>query len=59
MSEHKILVVDDDPTSRKILTQSAIKAGHTALEAQNSRDGLKIFKQNSPVSVVVSNRMMP
>ncbi|MBI4389417.1 MAG: tetratricopeptide repeat protein, partial [Nitrospinae bacterium] len=47
------------PTSRKILTQSAIKAGHTALEAQNSRDGLKIFKQNSPVSVVVSNRMMP
>ncbi|MBI4384529.1 MAG: tetratricopeptide repeat protein [Nitrospinae bacterium] len=59
MSDHKILVVDDDPTSRKILTQSAKKAGHIALEAQNSKAGLKTFKQNSPISVVVSNHMMP
>ena len=54
----KVLVVDDDPDVRMFNTTVVEEAGHTALEASNGDDGLKIVKKEKP-DLVILDVMMP
>jgi DNA-binding NtrC family response regulator len=54
----RILVIDDDEGYRAILREFIEEKGHTALEADNADDGLRVFLQEK-VDLVVSDLMMP
>ena len=54
----KILVVEDEPSSRMILSLTLKKSGHEVIEAENGRDAWALF-QREPVPVVISDWNMP
>jgi sigma-B regulation protein RsbU (phosphoserine phosphatase) len=55
----KILAVEDDTSSRKILTQALVRLGHEVIEASNGEDALKLLDETDPPRVVVSDWTMP
>lgn len=54
----KILTVDDDSVSRKILVQALHRLGHETAEAADGNEALLITEQE-PVRVIVSDWLMP
>jgi len=55
----RILAVEDDASSRKILVQALIRLGHEVIEVANGEDAFKILDETDPPRVVVSDWMMP
>ncbi len=54
----RVLVVDDDPAVRDVLTEYLTRDGHTVVTAANGREGLKELVA-SAFDVVVTDRVMP
>ena len=54
----KILVVDDDPDVRDVLTETLKRLGYEARAAENGRAGLEAFRKDA-FSVVVTYMRMP
>jgi diguanylate cyclase (GGDEF)-like protein len=54
----RILAVDDDPVSLKLLTKHLEKAGHSVTTATNGKEALGLALQSSP-QIVVTDWMMP
>ena len=54
----RILVVDDDPNIRDLLTQELTEAGYTVDIASNGRQALTVVRQDRP-DLVVLDVMMP
>ena len=54
----KILIVDDDPTTRLILKKALQNAGHSVFVAKNGLDGLAQVKTLHP-ALVICDWMMP
>lgn len=54
----KILVVEDDPTSRKVLTAILAKDGHHTVTADNGLDAQAVFERERP-DLVMMDVMMP
>lgn len=54
----KILVVDDDPIQRELLSGFLVNQGYSTFTAANGEDALKIF-QNEPVNLVLLDHRMP
>jgi sigma-B regulation protein RsbU (phosphoserine phosphatase) len=54
----KILVVEDDPISTRLLSEFLERMGHELTEAGNGRDGWSLF-QTHPFRCVISDWMMP
>ncbi len=54
----KILVVEDDLVSRRILVRMIEKLGHTPQTASNGREALELI-QKEPHRVIISDWMMP
>lgn len=54
----RVLVVDDDPINRMMLSMSLAKDGHVVLEAENGRRGLETLAAE-PVDVVLLDMQMP
>jgi len=54
----KILTVDDDPVSRRILVQALHQLGHETAEAADGNEALRIIEQE-PVRLIVSDWLMP
>jgi sigma-B regulation protein RsbU (phosphoserine phosphatase) len=54
----KIMVVDDDAVSRRMLQGVLTKQGHQVLAAANGRDAWEIF-QREAISVVITDWIMP
>jgi DNA-binding NtrC family response regulator len=54
----RVLVIDDDPTYRKVLKNYIEDRGHTALEADGADAGVDIFLREK-IDLVVSDLMMP
>ena len=48
-----ILVVDDDPTVRDILTRQLARAGYEVLSAANGEDALEIARRFRPVAITL------
>lgn len=55
----RILVVDDDPTSRSMLSAMLRKAGHESIEVGNGADALDILRQQDAPRVAILDWMMP
>ncbi len=55
----KILAVEDDTSSRKILIQALQKLGHDVVEAIDGEDALRLLDESDPPRVVVSDWTMP
>ncbi len=54
----RILVVDDDPNIRELLTQEFAEAGYTVDIASNGRQALTVVRQDRP-DLIVLDVMMP
>ena len=54
----RILIVDDEPHIRIMLTQILTMDGHTVYQAENGQEGLRTFQQQ-PVDLVISDIAMP
>lgn len=52
-NKHRIVVVEDDRTSRKLLTRILEQAGYDALECGEGRDALHIAEMNAPRAMVI------
>ncbi len=48
-----ILIIDDEPAIRRMITRLLSKAGHRVIEAANGRDGVSLFRAETPDLVVV------
>ena len=53
-----VLVVDDDPSIRKMIIAALRREGYTFLEAANGREALDLMRSSQP-DVVVLDLMMP
>ena len=53
-----ILVIDDDGISRAILRDILERAGHEVVEAADSENGVRLFREN-PADLVVTDLFMP
>ncbi|MGB9677212.1 MAG: response regulator transcription factor [Candidatus Ratteibacteria bacterium] len=53
MELKKILIIEDDPEERLILTRELKKEGYIVYEAQTGEEGLRIFKEDRPDLVIL------
>lgn len=54
----KILVIDDEPVIRILLKQLFEKKGYEVVEASDGKQGLDLFKKQSP-DLVITDLIMP
>lgn len=57
-ASHPILVVDDDPDARDVISRTLSKEGWTILEAENGRIALELLAEHN-LSLIVLDLMMP
>jgi len=55
----KILVIDDDISSRFLVKKVLEKNSHEVLEAENGVDGLRLLKGNPDIKLVLLDLIMP
>ncbi len=58
MKQKKILIVDDDPNIRILLSLNIGAAGYETFTAENGLKGLELIKQDKP-DLIVLDVMMP
>jgi CheY-like chemotaxis protein len=54
----KILVIDDDPGFRKVISMTLTRAQHHVIEARDGNEGVLCFKEDRP-DLVISDIVMP
>ena len=54
----RVLVVDDDPLMRKVLTRRVERLGHTVREAEHGREALEILRAET-IDLVLTDLRMP
>ena len=59
MMQYKILVVDDDPNIREVLTVLLGSEGYVVDQAENGEIALEKIKENKQVDLVILDIMMP
>ncbi len=55
----RLLVVDDEPLVREVITQQLEAAGHAVVSAEDSRQALRLLDDGEPVDLIVSDLSMP
>ncbi len=55
----KILVVDDEPICRNLISRTLSKSGYTLLEAADAQAALKLLEGAEPIGLVITDLMMP
>ncbi|HCF60257.1 MAG TPA: response regulator [Myxococcales bacterium] len=58
MSEHTILVVDDEPSIRSALERTLRRENYRVITASSGEEGLALLKAN-PIDVAISDHLMP
>lgn len=53
----KILIVEDDPRSRKLLTDLLTVKGHDVLEAHNGQEGVDLARASAPDLILMDIQM--
>lgn len=53
----KILLIDNDPQFRKMMTDQLEGAGYTVLTAEDGETGLKLFREKEPQIVITEARL--
>lgn len=59
MQGKKILVVDDEPLIRKLVTDFLKKEGYSTIEAEDGRKALEIFSNEEDMDLVILDVMLP
>ena len=54
-----VLVVDDEPTVRMLITDILADLGHTAIEANDSAAGLKLLQSDTRIDLLVTDVGLP
>jgi DNA-binding response OmpR family regulator len=54
----KILVIDDDPGFRRMVSLTLTRASHEVIEAEDGNKGVRLFKTDQP-DLVISDIVMP
>jgi DNA-binding response OmpR family regulator len=54
----RILLIDDEPQIRAMLTQMLTRAGYEVTEAANGNDGVRRFRE-APADLVITDLIMP
>ncbi|QTA87353.1 response regulator [Desulfonema magnum] len=57
MSEHKILVIDDEPMVIEAVRKALKREGYEILSACNGEEGLRLYFEHQPVLVILDLRM--
>jgi nitrogen-specific signal transduction histidine kinase len=57
--DETVLVVDDEPTLRMLVTDVLEELGYTAIEAVDGADGLKVLNSARPVDLMVTDVGLP
>jgi len=57
MSKARIIIIDDDPDIRDVLTLTLTEEGYDILEAENGVEGLCLIKDKAPNLVIVDYKM--
>ena len=55
----RVLVVDDEPTVRMLVTEVLEDLGYTAIEAADGAAGLKVLNSNARVDLLVTDVGLP
>jgi len=55
----KVLVIDDDLITRKMIVKNVEGLGYTAIQSSNGRHGWETLWENPDVSLVITDMMMP
>lgn len=55
----RVLIAEDDPVSRKILSRVVEKSGHECLVAEDGVQAWELYKDTPGVDVIISDWMMP
>ena len=55
----KILVAEDDPVTRTLISRSIESLGHVAIQASDGEVALSILKDNPDICLVITDMMMP
>lgn len=58
MPVKKILVVDDSPTERHVLTEMLLKAGYTVIIAESGEQAIEVAKKELP-DLILMDVVMP
>ena len=53
-----ILIIEDDDSVRALLRTTLTNAGYTVLEADNGRQGIRVFRK-APTDLVITDLYMP
>lgn len=54
----RILIIDDEPQIRSMLTLMLEREGYEVVEAPDGADGIKIYRQN-PADLIITDLIMP
>ena len=54
----RILIIDDEPQIRSMLTLMLEREGYEVVEASDGVDGIKIYRQN-PADLIITDLIMP
>lgn len=55
----KILVVDDEPLIRKLVTDFLKKSGYTTIQAEDGRKALELFSEEEDIDLIILDVMLP
>ena len=59
MKEKKILVVDDEPLIRKLVTDFLKKEGYSTIEAEDGRKAMDLFCEKEDIDLIILDVMLP
>jgi two-component system, OmpR family, response regulator ResD len=59
MGKKKILIVDDEPLIRKLVTDLMKKEGYLSVEAEDGKQALEIFEEQEDISLILLDVMLP
>ena len=55
----KIIIIDDDPTTRKVIAASVTRLGHVTIEARDGKHAWEMLWDNRDIGLVITDMMMP
>ena len=55
----KVLIVDDEPLVRRSLERAFARRGHQVFVAPDGREGLRLWRAEAPMDLVVLDVLMP
>ena len=58
MNQGKVLVVEDDPSLREVLTETLLLAGYEVVAAENGQQAMRCLQQSNDIALMVSDVQM-